>query len=448
MTDTKDDKRIIICALGFDAGGLEALSRLQLGDAAVWAINCADAADLPASWLRLQADAGRGTGALLKAACSRALQEDVELFVPLMGMTADVEALPALITAWRTDGGDVVIAGRPTAPGLTGRALRWFTGRPDIDFLSGCKGYSRGFLQRIRYYLNSDTIRCDTELLLQAVQLRAEIRVVPVECRPPARGVGGTLAMLRAGLGYRLHEWGMMCSLKYRRIDSTQYVDKTGVPYTSHAMALQVVERIRPQRILDLGCGPGFVARECEKRGAEVTGADLVDPETGMMTGFCRFDLSDPEFPLDPRQFDMILMLDIIEHLAEPEEFLLRLKQALADAERQPLIVLSTPNVAFLLVRLNLLLGRFPYAERGILDITHKRLFTRSSLRRALYMCGYEIESIKAVPVPFARVIGSWVGRLLGGFARLATLLLPSLFAFQYLVTCRPLPPIRLVNRE
>ncbi len=444
MTDAREDKGIVVCAIGFDADGVKALSGLPLGDAQVWLVNCADDSALPAAWIRMDADAHRGAGAMLKAACAKALDTDAGMFIPLIGMTPDAEELPAVLAKWREVHSDVVVAGRQRTPGLIGRVLRRFTGREEIDFLSGCRGCSREVLQRIRYYLNSDTIRCDTELLLQAIQISANIVTVPVACDPPRRGIGDYLAILRAGLGFRLHEWGMMCSLKYRRVDSTQYVDKTGVPYSSHAMALKIVERLHPKRILDLGCGPGYVARQCEQLGAQVTGTDLVDPETGMMTEFCRFDLSNPEFPFDPKQFDLIMMMDIIEHLTEPEEFLLRLKGALTEAEPQPLLVLSTPNVAFLLVRLNLLFGRFPYAERGILDITHKRLFTRSSLRRALHMCGYEIQSMQAVPVPFATVMGSWVGRCLGGLARLAAFLLPSLFAFQYLVVCRPLPPIRL----
>ena len=90
----------------------------------------------------------------------------------------------------------------------------------------------------------------------------------------------------------------------------------------------------------------------------------------------------------------MVLLLDVIEHLAEPEEFLLNLRNrsvATSAPNAAPVFVISTPNDAFLGIRLNLLFGRFYYAERGILDITHKRLFTRKSLLFALDQCGYDV---------------------------------------------------------
>ena len=70
------------------------------------------------------------------------------------------------------------------------------------------------------------------------------------------------------------------------------------------------------------------------------------------------------------------------------------------------LVVVVTPNVAFITNRLALLFGRFNYTDRGILDIQHRRLFNRVSLRRTLRDCGYTIESIEPVAVPFEAVVG------------------------------------------
>jgi len=91
------------------------------------------------------------------------------------------------------------------------------------------------------------------------------------------------------------------------------------------------------------------------------------------------------------------------------------------------------------------LLGRFPYAERGILDITHSRLFTRSSLVTLLKDCGYQIEKVRPVPVPFETVVGGRMGRFLGLLATGAARVWPTLFAFQFLVTCRPQPSVAQV---
>ena len=96
-------------------------------------------------------------------------------------------------------------------------------------------------------------------------------------------------------------------------------------------------------------------------------------------------------------------------------------------------------------MRLNLLLGRFSYAERGILDLTHKRLFTRSTLRDAIMETGYVIERCEPISVPFEAVIGGFVGRWLGAGSQLLARLWPTMFAFQFLVVARPRPGVRQV---
>src|SRR5690606_4936240 len=118
------------------------------------------------------------------------------------------------------------------------------------------------------------------------------------------------------------------------------------------------------------------------------------------------------------------------------------LRQTRPDPERghrsAPAMTLSTPNVAFAGVRMNLLLGRFTYADRGILDITHKRLFTKRTLLDALETCGYDVEKVKAAGVPFAAVVGGPLGKVLNAICGRLAQVWPSMFGFQFVVTCRP----------
>jgi hypothetical protein len=119
--------------------------------------------------------------------------------------------------------------------------------------------------------------------------------------------------------------------------------------------------------------------------------------------------------------------------------------RALADPSRRPLLLLSTPNVAFAAVRLNLLLGRFNYAERGILDIDHRRLFTRASLRRILEDCGYDVLDVRPVPPPFQAVLRGPLGGFLAFFGRILARLWPTMFAFQFLVRASPRTGLRVL---
>ena len=133
-------------------------------------------------------------------------------------------------------------------------------------------------------------------------------------------------------------------------------------------------------------------------------------------------------------------MLDVIEHLAEPEKFLHRLRDALS-ANRAACVIMSSGNVCFFVTRMMLLLGQFNYGKRGILDITHTRLFTVASLDRLLRYAGYQIEEIKAIPAPYPLAIGlNPVSRAMLKVNDLLARMMPGLFAYQTLIVARPRP--------
>ncbi len=143
-----------------------------------------------------------------------------------------------------------------------------------------------------------------------------------------------------------------------------------------------------------------------------------------------------------------MLLLDVLEELDDPEGFLLGLRnqsRALEVSGLGPRLLVATPNVAFVSNRLALLFGRFNYGDRGILDIAHKRLLNRASLRRMLDDCGYEIEWMRAIPVPWEAVLPGRLGRVLERGSTLLARSWGSLFGFQFLVLCRPRPGVEHV---
>lgn len=380
------------------------------------------------------------------------------------------ELLPKFIEAWEKNDADVVLGSRMAElrsareggmPGykvVGNRVLtimqNRLTGLNLSEYHTGYRGYSARFLRSVPFLENTNDFHFDTEILLQAADTEAKIVEFPIPthygdeiCR--VNGLKYAWNVWKACLQFKMHQMGMLCSLKYRYQDPLRYRDKTTLHYSSHALALKLVERMQPRRVLDLGCGPGYVAQACERLGAKVTGVDTHAPLPEMMTDFVAADLEDDALPVDPGDYDAVLLLDVIEHLASPESFLIGLRNRCekSSPKQMPRLILSTPNVAFAAMRLNLLLGRFNYARRGILDITHKRLFTRKSLLRALADCGYEIERRTAVGPPFEAVMpGRW-GRLLGRLCDGLAKLWPSLFAFQFVIVARPLPGIRQLLR-
>jgi hypothetical protein len=68
--------------------------------------------------------------------------------------------------------------------------------------------------------------------------------------------------------------------------------------------------------------------------------------------------------------------------------------------------VVSTGNVAFVVTRLMLPAGQFNYGKRGILDLTHTRLFTFASMRRLFEQQGFLVLETRGVPAPFPMALG------------------------------------------
>ena len=94
-------------------------------------------------------------------------------------------------------------------------------------------------------------------------------------------------------------------------------------------------------------------------------------------------------------------------------------------------------------MRLSLLFGRFEYGKRGILDITHTRLFTFNTLRRAMRAAGFEIERSEGVVVPMPFVFGhSALSRIALAVNHILVRLRPTLFGFQILIVGNPRPTL------
>ncbi len=445
------DKKILICVLaGETAGGAPAVLDSLKGSFAGFP-GChflavaSDASEALAAkaWeegqgrglatvLRLSQPAGSGEQQKL---CYRwGLDAGYDFFVrwPPGGGAADTPALLALLHAALPEGADVVLE----AP-LAG-----------IPLGAGGRVYTARFLRGIPFELNSNGALFDREILFQADYAGVSILQVPgvnsTAGRQPRPWLEKQAARLE-NIRYCLHSAGMFCSLKYRRLRTENYRGKTSLRYSSHRLALETVRRLRPATVLDIGCGPGFVAAECEKAGAKVTGLDLAPARPGTMTSHHRVELGREALPVNPAEFDLILMLDVIEHLPDPETFMIELRNRGRDncAKPPPPLVLTTPNVAFAAVRLGLLLGRFNYAERGILDLGHCRLFTKSSLLKLLRECGFAVESVSGIGAPFEAVMPGRGGRFLGWLAQVLAYLWPGMFAFQFMIVCRPRPTLR-----
>src|SRR5262249_61383632 len=154
-------------------------------------------------------------------------------------------------------------------------------------------------------------------------------------------------------------------------------------------------------RLIDVGGGDGdAVGRALADRGVGVTCIDqFPDAEDHRINQFA-VDLDEPwERQFETEAYDTAIALDVLEHLKSPEQGVAEIFRYLKSGGK---LYASTGNVAFLPVRLALLLGCFNYGRRGILDLTHKRLFTVDSFRRLLKNAGFRIDRVFAFGPPLA----------------------------------------------
>ena len=179
----------------------------------------------------------------------------------------------------------------------------------------------------------------------------------------------------------------------------------------SHGKSSQYYQFARPEvqalvpmearRILDVGCGGGALGAALkERQECEVWGVEYV-PEVArdassvldrVVVG--RLEDSNVVDEIPEGYFEAIIFADVLEHLREPELLLARLKRCLSP---DGIVVVSIPNVRHWSVLKGLLEGHWNYEDAGILDRTHLRFFTGSSLVTMFQEAGYEIGNVSGM---------------------------------------------------
>jgi glycosyltransferase involved in cell wall biosynthesis/SAM-dependent methyltransferase len=318
------------------------------------------------------------------------------------------------------------------------------------EFHSGYRVYSVAALATIPFQLNTNDFHFDTEIIIQLMLGGMRIKELPIPtyygdeiCR--VNGLKYAWDVIKAVLVARSQQLGLFYD---RRFDcapaataNAHYEPKLdGV--SPHTVAIELA----PQgaRVLDLGCAGGYVGATLRRRKqCIVTGVDRFPLVPGVeLDAFVLHDLNDGPPPLNFGDFDCVLLLDVIEHLSSPEQFVEQLRQALRLAPQTTLLV-STANIGFFINRLMLLVGQFNYGKRGILDLTHARLFTFGSFRRLFEQGGFRVRQIRGIPGPFVLVFGeSIVGRAIVALNNALVRIARGLFSYQIFLVVEPMPSL------
>jgi len=352
---------------------------------------------------------------------------------------------------WR--GFDALKGGMPLYKFIGNKILtflqNWILQAALTEFHSGYRAYSVKALERLPFERNANGFQFDTEIIIQS--LRAGLRIkelpIPTYYGNEIRGLKGmkyAFDVMKATLAGRAQDYGIFYERKFditRSWENNPLYQPKSYFESPHILTL---ERVRPgSNVADIGCASGYVSQALKDKGCRVTGIDQFPIlNSGAVDDFIQCDLDRGDFPIDAGTFDYILMLDIIEHLRSPERLLDSVRYSRTSGTEVK-VIFSTGNVALFITRLGLLLGWFNYGARGILDLTHTRLFTFASARRLFEQSGYRVDEIKGVPAPFPLVLGnSLLGRLLLTINKLLIRVSKRLFAYQIFMVCTPLPSL------
>jgi SAM-dependent methyltransferase len=150
------------------------------------------------------------------------------------------------------------------------------------------------------------------------------------------------------------------------------------------------------RRILDVGCGVGaFGASLKQTREVEVWGVEPISSAAEKAAE--RLDHVvvgpfNPEIALPGATFDCVVFNDVLEHMPAPEEALRYARILLAPGGT---VVASIPNIrSFPTIWQLMFHARWEYEDAGILDKTHLRFFTKSSIVNLFEREEYALQSV------------------------------------------------------
>lgn len=322
------------------------------------------------------------------------------------------------------------------------RAQNALLGARMSEMHSGYRSYRTAVLKQIPFTSNSLGFDFDADIIVQLHAAGFAVTEVPIPtyygdeiCH--VNGMQYAWQCVKTALKYRLMQFEIFYDPKFdiRRHNPSPYTVKHA-PTSLHYF-IRNLPLAPGTSLIDVGGGDGTATgRSFAERGLDVT---CIDQYAGADDRRIKQHAVNLDAPWDEQfesaPYDAALALDVLEHLQSPERGAAEIFGRLKSGGK---LYASTGNVAFVALRLMLIAGWFNYGRRGILDLTHRRLFTVDSFRRLLKNAGFRVDRVQGFGPPLADLSGGKAGLLtvldhvLAWLARTW----PTLFAYQILIEC------------
>lgn len=181
-----------------------------------------------------------------------------------------------------------------------------------------------------------------------------------------------------------------LLSRLYRQMDDPDYERERKGRKTNFMHILDRLEKFRPRkgRLLDIGAASGLMVEAALERGWEAMG---IEPSRALVQRARELNLPVIETTLeswsgDSAPFDVITILDVIEHVADPAQFL---EKALSFLKPGGVICIVTPDVRSLTARL---LGKRWWHFRP----AHVSFFSKKSLKTLIESRGGHVLTMRS----------------------------------------------------
>ncbi len=308
------------------------------------------------------------------------------------------------------------------------------------EFHSGYRAYSVSALKQIPFQRNSDGFNFDTQIIIQLHDAGLRIAEVPIPTYYGDEicyvdGLSYARDVSKDVVAYRLQKAGFGDGSLIALNEEYQLKPSED---SSHGRISTLLAARPPSKVLDLGCSGGRLAERLRGMGHHVTGVDVHEiPGVEQRTdAFFKADLNQG-IPYEVGSgFDVVLGADVLEHLVDPGALIAQARDILSP---DGVAYFCVPNIAHWYPRTRSTLGAFDYDQRGILDSTHLRFFTRRSIRRLVERNGFAISRIEPVGLPLdAMGVEGDKTRVLRLIDQMMLALWPTMFGYQFIVEARP----------
>lgn len=173
---------------------------------------------------------------------------------------------------------------------------------------------------------------------------------------------------------------------KYRDIVDEEYVrEGHGRRLTARIILKKLMKYKKAEpRLLEIGCGTGFLLDEAKKQGWNTYGVELSKWATDYARDKFGLDVTqgalvDTNFPFG--HFDAVILSDTIEHLIDPKGTLVKIRPLLSS---QGVLYINTPNI-------NSLVSRLLKARWWGFNQFHLYYFTKETLKQMLETIGFDV---------------------------------------------------------